>query len=567
MHANQAVDSTDANENKGSLSFRLIQFLKNPATPIWIAMAWSLCVWFHALSQEWRLNPQYQYGWAVAPISLYWLLTRKPTHSVAKGHLKQGKGRTTALYAFLILLTCLWIPSLILNRSHPEWRFTLWFLSAEVISIWLVAAFVLGGKSEFRRFLFPMMFLWIAVPWPSQLETPIIQALTRWSAVIVAEALNWMGSPAAARGALIELASGVVGIEEACTGIRSLQSGIMISIFFIYEYRLTFRRGLALFLCSCALALTFNLIRTFILTLGVSESGAGFYTKYHGVLGAAVFGALFFLLLILAKQLIRRDTPADETDLENISETDSSQRAFNAASDPLPSRTSVLLRWALPLVLVFSEVFVFFWFHRPGLNWQSAPKWTAQWPGASDPNFREVVLSDPIKLSLRYDSSVNFQWRESESSIWTFYYFRWKPGSVASRFARNHNPKLCLPANGFEWQRDLGLIEVETDIMPFWFIGYVYKLKGRYWRVYYGIWEDRVPAEALNEYPDDPERAFMNATPEEMSRKDRFTSAWHGKRNQGQRLIEIAIDGAESDEAAVDSLRQNLREFIVPLSQ
>jgi hypothetical protein len=124
-----------------------------------------------------------------------------------------------------------------------------------------------------------------------------------------------------------------------------------------------------------------------------------------------------------------------------------------------------------------------------------------------------------------------------------------------------------LPANGFEWQRDLGLIEVETDIMPFWFIGYVYKLKGRYWRVYYGIWEDRVPAEALNEYPGDPARAFMNATPEEMSRMDRFNSAWHGKRNQGQRLIEIAIDGAESDEAAVDSLRRYLRKFIVPLPQ
>jgi oligoribonuclease (3'-5' exoribonuclease) len=65
----------------------------------------------------------------------------------------------------------------------------------------------------------------------------------------------------------------------------------------------------------------------------------------------------------------------------------------------------------------------------------------------------------------------------------------------------------------------------------------------------------------------DPARAFMNATPEEMSRMDRFNSAWHGKRNQGQRLIEIAIDGAESDEAAVDSLRRYLRKFIVPLPQ
>lgn len=518
-------------------------------------MAWTLWVWFNALSLEWSINPQYQYGWAVAPITLYWLFGSKsnfePDSQSQTSCTHFGK-RNAILTLSLALLA--WIPILILNQSHPEWRFTLWALTALTTGFWLAGSYLTGGKNRFSRYLFPVLFLWIGVPWPSQLETPLVQWLTAINATVVAEAMNWLGFPAIARGAIVELANGVVGIEEACTGIRSLQSGLMIAVFCIYEFRLTFRRSVALVKFSLILALGLNLIRTFTLTYGVSKSGADFYERYHSALGAGVFLILLAGIFILAKVLNdpQRHIPTAPTE-----------------SDPPQQTTHTIVRspkwtWTIPTILVLAEIITFGWFHRPGREWVESPVWTAQWPGAEDPDFRPVTLAEPIRLALRYDQSVAFQWRESNQSIWTFYYFRWKPGHVAARFARNHNPKLCLPANGFVWKRDLGLIPIETDIMTLWFQGYVYELRGREWRVYYGIWEDRAPVteNAGSNSVIDPGKILMNIQSDEVSRRARFKEAWQGRTNPGQRLLEIAIDGAVSDEDARNSLQLHLKKFV-----
>ncbi len=531
------------------------KWLFHPDAPWILSLAWTLWVWFNALSLEWNINPQYQYGWAVAPISLYWLFGSRskpePETCSEKGITVTGN-RIAVLVLWLVLMT--WIPVLILNQSHPEWRFTLWALTALTVSFWLAGAYLTGGQNRLNRFLFPVLFLWIGAPWPSIIETPLVQWLSSINATVVAEAMNWLGFPAVARGAIVELANGVVGIEEACTGIRSLQSGLMIAVFCIYEFRLTFRRSMALLSISLFLALGLNLIRTFVLTYGVSKSGADFYERFHSPLGAGVFLTLLAGIFILAKVLNDPQRKVSASLPDTIQ-----QQQINSTNVRSPKWS-----WIIPATLVLAEIITFGWFHRPGREWVESPVWTAHWPGPEDPNFRPVTLAEPIRLALRYDQSVAFQWRESNQSVWTFYYFRWKPGQVAARFARNHNPKLCLPANGFVWKRDLGLIPIETDIMTFWFQGYVYELRGREWRVYYGIWEDRapVPENAGSNSVIDPGKILMNIKSDEVSRRARFKEAWQGRTNPGQRLLEIAIDGADSDEDARNSLQLHLKKFV-----
>jgi hypothetical protein len=55
----------------------------------------------------------------------------------------------------------------------------------------------------------------------------------------VVEVLGWLGIPAMAHGNVIEVATGMVGIDEACSGIRSFQSSLMISLFFGEFYALS----------------------------------------------------------------------------------------------------------------------------------------------------------------------------------------------------------------------------------------------------------------------------------------------------------------------------------------
>src|SRR4029078_10432291 len=103
-------------------------------------------------------------------------------------------------------------------------------------------------------FAFPILFFFVAVPWPSQIEQPLIQGLMRADAAINVEILNLIGMPAVQMGNLIEVGSGVVGIDEACTGIRSLQATLMVALFLGEFYDLSSIRRIILVLVGLGIA-------------------------------------------------------------------------------------------------------------------------------------------------------------------------------------------------------------------------------------------------------------------------------------------------------------------------
>src|SRR5439155_487491 len=82
--------------------------------------------------------------------------------------------------------------------------------------------------------------------WPSWLEVLVTQSLMGWNVSTTMEVLSFAGIPAIQHGSLIEISTGVVGVDEACSGIRSLQATLMISLFFGELYSLTVKRRLGL---------------------------------------------------------------------------------------------------------------------------------------------------------------------------------------------------------------------------------------------------------------------------------------------------------------------------------
>jgi exosortase/archaeosortase family protein len=99
------------------------------------------------------------------------------------------------------------------------------------------------------------------------------QTLTRGSAIIAVEALNIAGLVAVRRGNLIEVATGVVGIEEACSGVRGLQSSLMISLVLGELGRLSILRRVVLVLVGAVMALLLNLLRAIGLSVLASTRG------------------------------------------------------------------------------------------------------------------------------------------------------------------------------------------------------------------------------------------------------------------------------------------------------
>src|SRR5437660_5428977 len=98
-----------------------------------------------------------------------------------------------------------------------------------------------------------------------QFEQLITQTLMRAVTTVNVFGLNIVGVPALQHGNVIEVGSGLIGIEEACSGVRSIQATLMISLFLGELYSFTIGRRLLLVAAGGLLAFVSNLARTAIL--------------------------------------------------------------------------------------------------------------------------------------------------------------------------------------------------------------------------------------------------------------------------------------------------------------
>src|SRR5665213_3433008 len=230
---------------------------RNRAVISWAVLGLPLgYLWFRLVDNlrlEWSTNPQYSYG-LVVPLLVVGLLLRRWLHA---GNHNLGSTAENPWPAMLLcgFLAFLYLPTMLIEEATPEWRPIQWLLAIEITGLTLYAIYLAGGKNWLRQAAFPVAFFLVAVPWPTIIEAPIIQGLTRMNAALVVEVLGVLNVPAIQHGNLIEVSTGMVGINDACSGIRSFQSSLMISLFLGEFYLFNWRRRLLLIPISFALAM------------------------------------------------------------------------------------------------------------------------------------------------------------------------------------------------------------------------------------------------------------------------------------------------------------------------
>ena len=90
---------------------------------------------------------------------------------------------------------------------------------------------------------------------------------------VAAETAMLLGTPAQVEGNLIRVSTGLVGVNEACSGIRSLQTSLMIGLLFGELKRLSVLRRVALVAGAVAIALFANFFRAvFLVQVAATES-------------------------------------------------------------------------------------------------------------------------------------------------------------------------------------------------------------------------------------------------------------------------------------------------------
>lgn len=499
-------------------------------------LGWLWFVLLDHLHVEWTVNPQYGYGWAVLFLCAFLVWKNFNPESRNQNPAVRGFDLPASVCFFsFALLALLYPPTRLLQDANPEWRLVSWALATEVVGLTLLLVYFVFGAHGLQRLAFPILFFLVAVPWPTLVEGPLIQGLTRADAGATVELLGWLGIPAMPHGNVIEVATGEVGIDDACSGIRSFQATLMISLFLGEFYRLTFPRRLILVLGGFAMSFAFNLARMSVLVWVAAHHGIKAIAQWHDPTGVTILLACFFALWLLGLFLARKKTSA--------------QSSFTAAPAGFPQskRRLLPLLLTLGLWLVLGEISVEGWYRWHEWRLPPATQWTLAWP-TNNPTFKTVTLPERTMQILRYDEGRSVAW-SADGLDWQAVFLRWKPGRTALHLAQNHTPEACLTATGNRLTAisDLQWLAVRGLRLPF----RVYEVMNapRPLFVFYCLWDDRANARNFN--------ALF------LTYGNRLTPVRQGLRNPGQRSLEMAVSGAADAAAAELAVRAELEKIIM----
>src|ERR1035441_1598234 len=386
---------------------------------------WAILIYY--LGAQWSAYEQYNYGWAVPFLCLYLIWQRCRDNGTTglrdnrTGLVVSGRvvSSPVVLWA-LALCALLYAPTRFLHEANPTWRLTSLLWTLEVIGITLLMLpFVLGAYHAartkhhasgisafcFSDFLFPILFFLVAVPWPSGLETFMVQSLMRSNVATTVELLGLFGIPAVQHANVIEVGTGVVGIDEACSGIRSLQATLMISLFLGELYRLTIRHRVGLVVLGFVLAFAFNVGRTLLLTGIASASGVGAVASWHDPAGASILVACFLCLWLIAWVFQKAESIGGKAE---ILKAETLKSAGQPISFSAFQRFSIfLIIW---LLLVEGGTELWYRAHERGVRYHA--EWSVSWPN-DRAMFQVVEIPPGIRGQFRYDEGIEGRWQDA----------------------------------------------------------------------------------------------------------------------------------------------------------
>ena len=516
-------------------------------TLLWVLLAVPLgYLWFELINNlrlEWATNPQYSYG-LVVPLLVAGLLLRRWQRDGSRPPAPAAKSAQVVLLCSI--LAFLYLPTRLVGEATPEWRPLQWALAIETVGLTLGAVYLAGGRNWLHLAAFPVLFFLTAVPWPTPIEQGIIQGFSRSNAATVVNLLFFAGVPAIQHGNVIEVGSGMVGINDACSGIRSFQSSIMISLFLGEFYRFNWQRRLLLLPIGVAIALGLNVCRTSLLTWLAASKGIGAIAQYHDETGMTILLICTALLWSAAWFMNYRRTAkwGKQQPVKTAAAGSPVPEATRLSTSRFASRFGVIL--IVWLAAVEAGVSSWYWVRESRLK--PGPDWTVKFP-EQNPSYKSLPLTPEEHSLLRFDEGQKGQWHESDGTDWQAFYFNWFPGRVAGYLAKRHTPDICMTATGYKLAAgpELTVINVNNVELPV--RHYVFDSPAGPLHVYQCHWEAGMGRDTF--------------TADESGRFNLIRGVWAGRGNQGQKSLEIIIAGYKNADDPKEALIRELNAMIV----
>ncbi len=480
------------------------------------------------LAEVWRQSPDLRHGWASALLMAYlWWerSTERPTTVPRADH-----GAAWWIVGLVAAATAL--PLRLLLTPFPLWTTVLWAYVGLLACLAAAGEWRRAGPAGARWLLSPCILLASALPWPAFFEQSVIYPLREGMASLAAEVCYLVGRPALAVGTTVRLASGWVGIDEACGGIRSLQACVMIGLFFGEWFRFKLlRRGLLLAVGVTA-ALAGNFGRVLFLAFTAGQAGGQAVERYHDL---AAWVALGLSLIVTAAMACRWAgwkfpgvaLPGPRQDL------------------PVPAAGGAWLLFCASL-LTLGELGTRGWFAQGTRESAQVTQWTAALPEGHR-SFVAEPLTESAAEMLQPDGFRAGRWQESGGVNLSAYYVEWRRGQVARSIPFLHNPTVCLPLAGCELAGQLNSFEVAWHGLNIPFQAYRFTRRGEEFWVAFTVW--------------DPSRAVaLNNPSDTVSFADWWRSRWREvaqrRAVQQAQMLTLAVGG--SQEEPTEALRSRL---------
>ena len=270
----QPANSAVSNALDGYSDRLLLAYL----VPSFIAMAWlsAKASWF------WNHHPDLSFGWIVIFLCAFLFWEAWATRPAARLRISfssavMGLAGCGLLFVFQIYQAALGLkPAALIGLA---------------LAVMMVASanllYVFGWRG-WIKFIFPYAFILIALPMPSVVQGIVVNGLQHQVAAITVEILALFGIPADLSGSIIHLSSGPVGVDEACSGIRSLQSTVMATLFIGFLMLKGVGMRFLLFIAGILLAILGNLARVFYLSYQAHHHGPDAIEASHDAAGWSI---------------------------------------------------------------------------------------------------------------------------------------------------------------------------------------------------------------------------------------------------------------------------------------
>lgn len=392
---------------------------------------------------HWKQNPDLSHG-LFMPV-LFLLLLHESRNHGAQRFLGTHPLKTATTIASLVIGLLALVASG-LYAATVGWTHTLVAFSLTFATCLLFFAGLLSLSDKSVR-LIPLNWtsmvaigLWLlCAPIPPGTYTRLTLSLQLGVTEYVLTALQLLGIAASQHGNIIELSSTSVGIEEACSGVRSLISCIFAGFFFSATLVQRPWARLLIILLAAPLALLMNFVRSLTLTL-LANANIDITGAWHDITGFAVLGVTAVILGGLAMLFDRNaratsSQPSPPESFENLG--------------PLHVSLNVGLCLALLLNLFFytntrpsqrPEI------PSPDLH-KILPATPEGWHVDTSTDLYQFsgILQTENLAQRTYHKRVN-----GRIVVLTVYLAYWQPGQSSVSQVSLHTPDACWPGSGWE---------------------------------------------------------------------------------------------------------------------